>query len=85
MRDEKGMVVFSLWSPRFPATEIDVFVDAPFDFDQAWNDAVRARVGSNDVVVVSLSALIAMKERTGRPVDQQDVEALRRLAEEQDD
>src|SRR5947209_2082220 len=28
--EEKGLHVFSLWSPQMPATEIDLFVEEPF-------------------------------------------------------
>ena len=30
--EEKGMTVFSLWSPELPATEIDLFASEPFPF-----------------------------------------------------
>lgn len=30
------MTVFSLYSPAHPATEVDVFVETPFDFPAAF-------------------------------------------------
>ena len=32
---EKALTVFSLYSPAHPATELDVFAQAPFDFEKA--------------------------------------------------
>ena len=31
-REEKGLTEFSLWSPSYPGTEVDLFVQEPFDF-----------------------------------------------------
>ncbi|MCA9520205.1 MAG: hypothetical protein KC609_04510 [Myxococcales bacterium] len=73
----------AIW-PDFGQNRPD-FPDKPDKIEPLGSGAPILSAPPNDVVVVSLSALIAMKERTGRPVDQQDVEALRRPAEEQDD
>lgn len=78
--EEKRMTVFSLWSPELPATEVDVFVTLPFDFEAAYARALRADLGSLVVTVASLTDLIEMKQRAARPVDLEDVRALRQLA-----
>ena len=79
---EKGMTVFSLFSPEHEATEIDLFVEAPLDFDKAYASAVRMEVAPGvPATIVGLADLIAMKERADRPQDRQDVERLRTLAE----
>ena len=36
-REDKGLTVFSLWSPSYPGTEVDLFVEEPFDFGEAWS------------------------------------------------
>jgi hypothetical protein len=77
---EKGMTVFSLWSPRFPATEVDIFVREPFDFDLAVSRAFHADLGDVTVSVASLADLILMKRAAGRPRDLEDVEALEAIA-----
>src|SRR5208283_1148005 len=41
---EKGMTVFSLLSPRHPATEIDLFLEPPTDFPSAYASAVRQEI-----------------------------------------
>jgi predicted nucleotidyltransferase len=73
---EKGLTVFSLWSPENPALEVDVFVEEPFDFRVVRDRAVRVRLESTEVTVISLRDLIDLKRRAGRPRDLEDVEAL---------
>ncbi len=80
--EEKGMTVFSLWSREIPATEIDVFVTEPFDFDAAYGRALRADLGEVMVTVASIGDLVAMKRRAGRQVDLEDVRALEAISEE---
>jgi hypothetical protein len=76
---EKGMMVFALWHPARPASTVDVFVRAPFDFAAVHRRAVRVRLDLAEVAVASLDDLIAMKRRAGRPVDLADCEALEEL------
>jgi hypothetical protein len=76
---DKNLVVFSLWSPRFPATEVDLFVRNPFDFDLAYARAHKADLGGTTVTVASLEDLIALKREVGRPRDLADVEELEKI------
>ena len=51
-REEKGLTVFSLWSPSHPGTEVDLFVEEPFDFEEAWSrrlDAVLEEEGGEAI------------------------------------
>jgi hypothetical protein len=41
-REEKGLTLFSLWSPSHPGTEVDLFVEEPFDFEEAWSRRLDA-------------------------------------------
>jgi hypothetical protein len=73
----KGLVVFSLASPRHPATEVDLFVEPPFDFEAAFSRAVRFEVAPGvEATFVSREDLIAMKRRAGRPQDFEDIREL---------
>lgn len=72
----KGLTVFSLWSSRYPATEVDLFVQPPFPFDDAFSRALRADLGVTSAIVVSRSDLIAMKAAVGRPKDLEDIRTL---------
>ncbi|MEO6773829.1 MAG: nucleotidyl transferase AbiEii/AbiGii toxin family protein [Kofleriaceae bacterium] len=83
--EEKHLVVFSLWSPAHPATEIDIFVEEPFPFDEAYARGTRADLGTSSVTVASIPDLIALKRQAGRPKDLLDIEALEAIAKETSD
>jgi len=77
---EKGLSVFSTFSGEHRATEVDLFVESPFDFSRAYERADRFEVAPGLMAtIVCLEDLIEMKQRAGRPQDLQDVEGLRSL------
>ena len=77
---EKELTVFSLSSPDHPATEIDLFVEPPLDFEQAYASAARMEIAPNiTATFVGLDDLIAMKAKAGRPQDLEDIERLKSL------
>lgn len=80
--DQKGMTVFSLFSPDHPVTEIDLFVDPPFVFSEAYAKALRLEVAPGiSATFCSLEDLINLKSRAGRPRDLEDIEQLRKILE----
>ena len=79
--EDKGFTVFSLWSPDHPATEIDLFIEEPFAFDEVFARATRVDLGANHITVASIADLIELKRRANRPRDREDVERLLALAE----
>lgn len=78
--DDKGLMVFSLWSPDAPTTEIDLFVEMPLEFSAAFARAEWVALGSTKVPVLALRDLIALKRSAGRPKDLEDIVALERIA-----
>ena len=78
--DEKGMRVFSMWDPRRPLLEVDVFVDPPIPFDEVWSRAETMEVAGCSVRVASIADLIALKRIAGRPKDLEDIAALELIA-----
>jgi predicted nucleotidyltransferase len=76
---DKGLTVLGLWSPKHPATEVDVFVEEPFAVDEALARATRARLGENTIVVASIADLIELKRKAGRPKDLDDIEKLQEI------
>jgi predicted nucleotidyltransferase len=82
---EKGLTVFSLFSVAHPATEVDIFLDAPLDFE-----AMYARSVELDLVpgiparFCGLDDLIAMKRQAGRSRDVEDIRQLGSLKERPD-
>ena len=82
---EKGLSVFSLWSPDHPATEIDLFVEEPVPFEEAYKACMRLEVaGGVEATVVSLDDLIVLKRKAGRARDLDDIEKLETLKQERD-
>ena len=81
---ERGMAVFSLWSPEHPVTEVDLFVDPPIPFAEAYGRATWADLGGLRVAVASIEDLIDLKQRAGRPKDLEDIRLLRTFQESGD-
>jgi hypothetical protein len=79
---EKGLLVFSLWNPAMPLTEIDLFVREPFPFDEAFARCSRVDLGGLVVSVASIDDLVALKRTAGRPKDLEDIQALLALKDE---
>lgn len=76
-REEEGLTVFSLWSPSYPGTEVDLFVEEPFDFGEAWNRRLDAVLDDGTTVhVVGIDDLRALKASVGRPKDLDDIAQL---------
>lgn len=77
---EKGLTVFSLYSPEHLATEVDLFVQSPFNFAEAYARAARIEVAKGvPATFVGLEDLIALKRQVGRPQDALDVQQLNAL------
>jgi len=77
---DKGLRVFSVFSGQHKATEVDLFVETPFDFDRVFARASRIEVAPGvEATFVGLVDLIDMKRKAGRPQDLDDVEALESL------
>jgi hypothetical protein len=76
---EKGMTVFSLWSPTLPGTDVDLFAEEPMPFSELAARALPVRLDKLQVPVASIPDLIALKRRAGRPTDREDIAALERI------
>jgi hypothetical protein len=79
---DKELRVFSIFSPRHAATEIDLFAEVPFDFERAYARSVRLEVAPGiDGTFIGRADLIEMKRKAGRPQDLQDALDLESLGE----
>ena len=78
---QKGLTVFSLWNASDPMTEIDLFIENPFDdFERAYQSSVQLEIAPGVMAhIVGLSDLIALKQKANRPQDIRDIEKLRQL------
>lgn len=74
--EEKGLTVFSLASDRVAGLEVDLFVEEPFDFEEAYSRSVTVRLDATTARVAALKDLVAMKRAAGRPLDHADADAL---------
>jgi predicted nucleotidyltransferase len=77
---DKGLTVFSMYSDVHRATEIDLFVEDPLGFDEAYLRAAKMEVAPGiEATFVCLDDLIQLKRAAGRPEDLADIERLERL------
>ena len=84
--EEKGLTVFSLYSPEHQATEIDLFVESPLEFEKAYQTAVKLEVAPGVVATfVGYDDLVELKRRAARPQDVIDLEQLRAIKEGSDE
>ena len=79
---QKGMRVFSLIHPKFLTHLLDIFVEEPIPFDEAFARRVRISAGNTEVNVAGIKDLIHLKEKAGRPQDQEDIRVLQKLLNE---
>lgn len=83
---EKGLTVFSLFSDEHAATEVDLFVEPPLDFEQAHQAAARMEVAPGiPATFIGLSDLVRLKQKAGRAQDLLDIDRLKAVRKENDD
>jgi len=79
---EKGLTVFTMSSPLHEATEVDLFVESPLDFDSAYKSAYRVEVAPGvPATFIGFDDLVALKKRAGRPQDLADIDQLKLIRE----
>jgi hypothetical protein len=77
---DKNARVFQLWSERHPTLRVDLFLESPLDFSDAWARRYRASIAPGlEVSFVGLEDLLAMKRAAGRPQDLADIDRLEKL------
>lgn len=79
--EEKNMIVFSLRDPDEPTRSVDVFVREPIDFVELWSESEVVALPTTAARIASIPHLIRMKQESGRPIDLDDIEALRIIHE----
>lgn len=80
---EKGMMVFSLFSPKHPMTEVDLFLEPPLDFVAAYANALKQEIAPGiTATFASWDDLIHLKTLADRPRDREDIAKLRALRNE---
>lgn len=79
---EEYMQVFPLIDPRDPLRQVDLFVEAPIEFESLWTRAEMVPLGATTARIACIDDLIAMKRLAGRAKDLADVEALEAIRNE---
>jgi len=70
------MKVFSLFHPQKLMELIDVFVEEPIPFDDAYARKKIVTAGATPINLIGIADLITLKKQAGRPQDLQDIAAL---------
>ncbi len=78
---EKNMRVFSFFHPEKPTEMIDVFIDSPIDFEEAYKNKRIFSSRDINIPVPSIEDMIKLKKISGRPQDIEDIEALKEINE----
>ena len=78
-KDDKGMLVISLFHPQRNQELIDVFIDEPIPFEEAYQRRTLIPLGRIKISVANSADLIKLKEQARRPQDLEDIQALKNL------
>lgn len=81
--EEKNMKVFSVFNPANMMEGIDVMIIEYIKFDKAYDRRKIIRTGGQEVPLISIPDLIALKKKAGRGRDLIDVSALKVILREQ--
>jgi predicted nucleotidyltransferase len=76
----KNMIAFALRSPDVNGPTVDVLIELALDFDEALARVLWREVQGVRIPLAAAEDMIRLKQNTGRPQDQADIEHLRRIA-----
>lgn len=76
---ERHMLAFQLRSPEIEAPSVDILVNPVVRFESAYARRVRMEVQGVEISLAAVEDLVALKQGTGRAIDQSDINALHRL------
>jgi hypothetical protein len=78
-RRNKHMVMFSLYCPKEPYQEVDIFNNNPIIFGEAFRKKKIVSSGNIKIPLISIEHLIQLKKKSGRKQDLADIESLKTL------
>ncbi|MFH1825963.1 MAG: hypothetical protein ABH823_01550 [bacterium] len=78
-QEEKNMLVFSYHNPDDPYSTIDLMIDSPIEFEQAWGKRQVISHWGTEISLISLDDLIELKKIAGRDQDLSDIKLLNEI------
>ncbi len=82
---DKNMKAFTLYEPNFQRKYLDVIIDHPINFKQAYKKRKTFRDGELVAQVISMEDLIKMKKNTARERDKMDLKGLKQIKDIRND
>jgi hypothetical protein len=76
---EKLMKAFNFFNETRPIREVHIVLDSLVFYDELKRRSVTMRLHNVDVPIISIHDLMAMKQKTGRKQDMDDVEHLKMI------
>ena len=83
--ETKNMIVFSFQHPDDPLMVIDIMINSPVDFDEAYNKREIIHKWGTEISVIPKEDLMKLKEIAGRDQDLSDIALLKRSQELKDE
>lgn len=78
----KNMKAFNLVNSEWAISEIDIVIDAPVQYEEAYKSVNHIVLQGVAIPVISIDGLMKMKQKTGRQQDRADIRYLRKLKNE---
>ena len=75
----KHMKAFNFYMDERSFKAVDIIIDSPVSFKEAIQDAVKVKVGTLTLSVISAKKFVKMKNRAGREKDLRDIRDLKAL------
>jgi hypothetical protein len=79
--EEKSLIAFTFFHPKLPYQEVDLLLQSPIPFSEAFPERVIIRAGTIQIPVISINHLIEMKRAIDREQDRSDIKTLERIKE----
>ncbi len=76
--EKKHMKAFNFYKED-ELKEVDIVIESPVSFEGAKKSALRIKVDDLTLPVISMENLIKMKKKTGRAIDDLDIEELTKI------
>jgi hypothetical protein len=77
--EEKGAKVFSFYQAKRPHLQIDVLINSPVSFIEAWKKSRIVVIGGEEIHVACPEDLLLLKQVASREKDREDIKVLKKI------